>query len=371
MKNFHCDHCGNLVFFENRHCVRCDHRLAFLPDLGVLGSLGEAGENRWTSPLPRAAGRVYRLCANYTQHDACNWALPADEAGDLCRACRLTTVLPDLSVPDNKQAWVKLETAKRRLVYTLLGLGLPLRNRQDDTKDGLAFEFLADPADPAAPRVLTGHAQGVITVNIAEADDPERERRRQQMGEPYRTLLGHFRHEVGHYYWGLLFEAAERLEGFRALFGDERASYAEALKQHYADGAAAGWEEQFISAYASAHPWEDWAETWAHYLHMIDALEMAQDCGLFLRPAEAEEQRFQPVATPQSGQRTPFERLTDGWFALTFLMNNLNRGMGLPDAYPFVLAPPVLAKLRFVHDSIAGSGVTGARGTPGRPQTTA
>jgi hypothetical protein len=283
----------------------------------------------------------------------------------LCRACRLTRVIPDLSVPDHKAAWVKIETAKRRLIYTLLGLELPLPGRAEDPEGGLAFQFLADPTDPNAPRVLTGHNEGIIVLNIAEADDAERERRRHQMGEPYRTLLGHFRHEIGHFYWDQLIRDTEWIEPFRALFGDERADYAAALQKHYKEGPSADWSGQFISAYATTHPWEDWAETWAHYLHMIDTLETAADCGLTLRPADAEEPRFRPVSTPQSGEKTSFDRLIDGWFPVTYLMNNLNRGMGLADAYPFVLATPVIDKLRFIHNRITQDKVHAVRAVSG------
>jgi hypothetical protein len=345
-------------------CVCCDHRLAFLPDLGIVGSLSDPADDIYRSPLPQAADRSYRLCRNYTEQDACNWAVPSDEPGPLCRSCCLTQVIPDLSVPDNKKAWVKIETAKRRLIYTLLGLKLPLPDRTSDPKGGLAVKFLADPADPKAPRVLTGHNEGVIVLNIAEADDAERERRRHQMGEPYRTLLGHFRHEIGHFYWDQLIRESEWLEQYRALFGDERTDYTAALKRHYKDGPPKDWEERFISTYATSHPWEDWAETWAHYLHMIDTLETAADCGLSLRPAHGEEPKFRPVPTPQSGERAAFDRLIDGWFPLTYLMNNLNRGMGLVDAYPFVLAPPVIEKLRFVHECISNAKVDNINKVP-------
>src|SRR5689334_7822508 len=265
MKVFRCDHCRQLVFFENVRCVHCGHALAFLPDLGVLGSLEPAGNDLWRTPIPRATGRAYRLCANYTGSNVCNWALPADDPDPLCPSCRLTRVIPDLGKPGRHEAWYKLEVAKRRLVYTLLALRLPVADKVADPERGLAFEFLAEPDDPAAARVLTGHANGVITVNVAEADDAERERRRVQMHEPYRTLLGHFRHESGHYYWDRLVNDSDRLDGFRALFGDERADYAEALRRHHAQGPPAGWPDRFVTAYASAHPWEDWAESWAHY----------------------------------------------------------------------------------------------------------
>jgi hypothetical protein len=359
VKIFHCDHCRQLLFFENVQCVRCCHALAFLPDLGVIASLepagkAPAGEGLWRSSIPRAAGHTYRLCENYSTHNVCNWAVPADDPHSLCVSCRLTRVIPDLSKPAHKAAWYKLEVAKRRLVYTLAALKLPLANKADDPARGLAFEFLADSEDPAAPRVLTGHATGVITVNVAEADDPEREKRRVQLHEPYRTLLGHFRHEMGHYYWErLIRDDQSRLEAFRSAFGDERCDYAEAVKRHYDSGAApADWQAQFISAYATTHPWEDWAEAFAHCLHMIDALETAAACGVRLRPPRAGDPSLRLVPDPLGDEPVPFDELMESWFPLTYMLNNLNRGLGQADAYPFVISAPVVQKLRFVHDSV-------------------
>ena len=206
------------------------------------------------------------------------------------------------------------------------------------------------PIPPGAPSILTGHDNGVITINVAEADDAERERRRLQMHEPYRTLLGHFRHEVGHYYWDRLIKDSPRLEAFRAVFGDERKDYAQALQEYYQQGPPANWQQQFISIYASSHPWEDWAETWANYLHMTDTLETAATCGLMLHPGRKDEPTL--PAPPKAGPNTSFERLLEGWFPLTYVLNNLNRGLGLPDGYPFVLSTPTLDKLRFVHDTV-------------------
>jgi hypothetical protein len=347
MKVFHCDHCRHLLFFENVRCLGCDRRVAFVPELGVVASLEEK-EGKWHSPLARARGKAYRLCANYEQQDVCNWALPDDDPNPLCRSCRTTRIFPDLSVPWHKEAWYKLEVAKRRLIYSLLRLSLPLANRSDDPERGLAFEFLAD-GPPGSPPVLTGHANGVITVNVAEADDAERERRRRQMYEPYRTLLGHFRHEIGHYYWDRLIKDGESLEAFRGAFGDERANYQESLQRHYDTGAPPDWQERFISAYASSHPWEDWAETWAHYLHMVDALQTASACGLSLRPPRRDEPSLKAPARKERGS---FARMVEDWIPLTYVLNNLNRGLGLPDGYPFVLSAPVVAKIRFVHETV-------------------
>jgi hypothetical protein len=356
MNVFHCDHCQQLVFFENTVCVNCGSTLAYLPDLDQMGSLEPAGDGLWRSPLPEAEGRRYRLCHNYTGQNVCNWAIPAADPHTLCQSCRLTRAIPNLAQPGNKEAWYKLEVAKRRLVYSLLALGCPVENKYDDPEHGLAYEFLADPAGPDAKPILTGHADGVITLNIAEADEVERERRRLRLHEPYRTLLGHFRHEVGHYYWDRLIKDTPRIHSFRQRFGDERQDYAQALERHYQQGAPADWQQRFVSAYASSHPWEDWAETWAHYLHMTDTLETAAACGLSLRPERTDEPTLKaPPPAPGSRRFASFDRVIASWFPLTYVLNNLNRGLGLPDGYPFVLSDPAVDKLRFVHETLNGA----------------
>lgn len=350
MKVFHCDHCGQLLFFENVNCVRCGRALAYCADLHDMTSLDPIDGNQWRSPV--APGPL-RLCENYTKHRVCNWALPADDPNPLCPACRLTRTIPNLSRPGNDRLWYKLEVAKRRLFYTLAHLGLPLNNRTEDPQSGLVFDFLED--------AVTGHQEGVITVNVAEADESELVKRRLQLNETYRTLLGHFRHEIGHYYWDRLIRNGPRLEGFRQLFGDERADYDAALHQHYQGEGGwpipANWQDNYVSAYATMHPWEDWAETWAHYLHMTDTLETAAACGISLRPGRDDEPSLSHVPDPlgagPGGGPVEFVRLMDGWAAITYVLNNLNRGLGNGDAYPFVLSTPSVAKLRFVHDTIS------------------
>jgi hypothetical protein len=350
MKLFHCDHCQQLVFFENSLCLRCGHPLAYLPDLATMASLEAVDAEVWRSPLPAARGRQYRLCDNYRRHNVCNWALPASQAGTLCVSCRLTRVIPDLGQPGHKDAWYRLEIAKRRLLYGLLALRLPLANKSDDPEHGLAYEFLAESTGDGQMPVLTGHRDGVITINLAEADDAEREKRRRQLGEDYRTLLGHFRHESGHYYWDRLIASSPAIERFRALFGDERVAYDQALDRHYHAGTTKDWQKNFISAYASAHPWEDWAETWAHYLHMTDSLETAAECGLSLKPWRLDQPAIDADSSARQGNS--FDRLIERWYPLTFVLNNLNRGLGLADGYPFVLSDAVIDKLRFVHQTI-------------------
>ncbi len=358
MRIFHCDHCGALIFFENVLCENCRHKLAYLPDLKLVASLDpvftsgpqvELTLQQWTSPVPHSEGKKYRLCKNYVEFGTCNWAVLPEESGPYCASCRLTHIIPDLKIVGNMHRWARLENAKRRLVYSLMEHRLAVRDKTQDPEHGLRFQFMGDP--PNGPKVLTGHDNGVITVNIVEADDDERERRRIQLREPYRTLLGHFRHEIGHYYWDLLIKDSQRIEAFRDRFGDERPDYDESLKKHYKEGPKPGWHEQFVSEYASVHPWEDWAETWAHYLHMTDTLETAAACGLSLLP----DRRNEPTMLKQprkSAREQSFDEIITNWFPLTYALNSLNRGMGMLDAYPFVLSPPVIEKLRFIHDTI-------------------
>jgi len=305
----------------------------------------------WRPLAPAAEGHRYRLCQNYSLENLCNWAIPADDPSSLCRSCRLTRVIPELNHPSRRDAWFVLEVAKRRLVYSLLNLGLPVVSRFDDCDRGLAFEFLADSgtAQGSAAPHLTGHAAGVITINVAEANDAEREKRRLAVHEPYRTLLGHFRHEVGHYYWDRLIHDGNRQAAFRDLFGDERQSYTQSLERHYQQGPPGDWPANFVSAYASAHPWEDWAETWAHYLHMTDTLEMASDCGLALRPTRTGMPAARPQFSLRTAASTSFEAIVNDWLAVTYILNNLSRGLGQKDLYPFVLSDKAIAKLGFVH----------------------
>jgi hypothetical protein len=350
MRVLHCSHCDQVVFFENTQCVNCGFKLAFVPELSAMAAVEADSGDLWRMVSGSGEPRRFRLCQNYLQESICNWTVAPEDSEPFCESCRLTQVIPNLAANGNREAWYKLEAAKRRLIYSLRELRCPIQDRTSDPEHGLSYEFLAN-TDPKKP-VLTGHAHGVITVNIAEADDAERELRRLRMGEPYRTLLGHFRHEIGHYYWERLIRGSSRIEQFRELFGDERADYAESLKLHYEKGPPADWAERFVSAYATSHPWEDWAESWAHYLHMSDMLETAEDSGLSLLPRRRGEPTLlrAPSVTEQ-----PFDQLIGNWFPLTYILNNLNRSMGLQDGYPFVLSTPAIAKLRFVHDTIVAA----------------
>lgn len=348
MQTFHCDECSAVVFFENDRCLSCNARLAFLPEVMAVGSLQPAGDGMWRSSRPGACDAGYRLCANGVEFQLCNEAVPADTGSALCRWCLFTEVIPDLSLPENRGRWRKLNSAQRRLLHSLTRLGLDLRNRRQDPSTGLGFRFLADTDEP----VLTGHHDGVITLNIAEADDPEREDRREKLGERYRTLLGHFRHEVGHYFWDRLIRDGGRLDAFRRRFGDEREDYAAALQRHYEVGPPADWQQRHISRYAASHPWEDWAESWAHYLHMTAVIETAAGCGLSLDPDHHRQPSVDPADLPDEAGGGDFRLLASSWHAVSLVMNSLNRSIGLPDAYPFVLSDAVLDKLEFVHEVV-------------------
>jgi len=354
MKTYTCI-CGQLIFFQNVACINCGRELGFLPDSLRLASLEPATANLWQpTGAEKAQGALYRKCQNYAQARVCNWMIPEKEKESaFCASCRLDEIIPDLGNETNRSLWALIEGAKRRLVYSLIRLNLPITNKQDGPQRGLAFRFLSDSANPdaSASKVLTGHDQGFITLNIAEADDTTRETVRHAMKEPYRTLLGHFRHESGHYYWDRLVRDTQFLEPFRALFGDEQADYAYALNQYYKTGSPADWHERYISGYANAHPWEDLAETWAHFLHIQDSLEVANDFGLvgkriLLDPRETN-------GKPWLAQEpTTFDQVIAAWSEFAVALNSINRSMGLPDLYPFVLFPAAVAKLRFVYEVI-------------------
>ncbi len=334
-----------MVFFENSRCLKCGHSLGFLPDVLELVALEEAGGDQWRVAGPAHPVRPVRSCANGKQHGVCNWLVPADDPNAWCVACRLNEIIPDLSDPKNLARWSKLELAKRRCVYTFLELGLPLESAPDAKSPALRFRFLQD---QAGVPVRTGHENGLITVNVAEADDDERERRRLNLHEPYRTLVGHFRHESGHFYWDRLIANSPRLPRFRELFGDETADYAAALKNYYEQGPPADWAERTVTPYASSHPWEDWAETWAHYLHVVDTLESAAGFGLRVNHT-----RPHHAAPLKIKDDVDFDQMLSEWTPLVCALNAINRSMGLSDLYPFVISAPVVEKLRFIHETVS------------------
>jgi hypothetical protein len=338
-----------MVFFENHRCLKCDHPLGFLPDALALRALEDVADGQCRPIGDGADGRTYRHCANGIQHGVCNWLVPADDANPFCLACRLNEVIPNLNDANNLPRWSKLELAKRRCLYTLLRLGLPVLGAPEKQIPSLRFRFLQDqPNDP----VKTGHENGLITINVAEADGDERERRRLQLHEPYRTLVGHFRHESGHYYWDRLIAGSPNLPRFRELFGDETAAYDAALGEYYRQGPPADWATRTVTPYASSHAWEDWAESWAHYLHIVDTLESAADFDLSVKDEVVH--RSGPVQI-KAGRHLDFDQLILEWTPLVCALNAINRGMGLSDLYPFVMSAPVVEKLRFIHGVVLES----------------
>lgn len=358
MKLFRCQHCNQTVFFENTHCERCGHRLGYDWRKQAIVTLESAdGETGWRwQPVQEGkknSTNEYIFCAN-AAHNACNWLVNPANGEIFCMACRLNTVIPDLTIPDHLHEWQQIELAKHRLIYSLLRLGLPVPNRTEEPETGLSFEFLANHTNPdgSITKVTTGHADGVITLNINEADDVERERMRQDMNEAYRTLLGHFRHEIGHYYWMRFAKNEKWLHAFRKTFGDEQQDYGAALEQHYANGAPKDWADSYISAYATVHPWEDWAESWAHYLHIVDTLETAFAFGMTLAPLAGETATLHTDVDFDPYQERNFDVISATWFPVTFAMNSLNRSMGIPDLYPFVTSTPALDKIGFIHRTI-------------------
>jgi hypothetical protein len=319
---------------------------------------GEKASKPFLAPAPGARKARYLKCKNFSVLDTCNWLVCAADNEPYCRSCRLTETIPDLGNPENLASLWKIERAKRRLLYTLFALKLPVVSKKVDPAGGLRFDF---PRGTEDQPVMTGHDEGIITLNVAEADAAFRENMREKMGEGYRTVLGHLRHEIGHYYWNRLIRSTPLLAEFRVLFGDEQASYEAALERHYGEGPPANWLERYISAYATMHPWEDWAETWAHYLHMVDTLETAKHHGLTLKvPGSRGGRRGSKTVATDALVLHDYETLSNGWHALTIALNDLNRSMGLADAYPFVLSPAVHDKLRFVGDVIGRAGSQGS-----------
>ena len=350
MKSFKCQVCDQLTFFENLSCVRCQHDLGYIPEDHNLATLDQNEEQLWQPVDGHPRGLTFKKCKNTLDWHACNWLIPATSSDIYCRSCSLNNTIPDLSVTENIPLWIKLEQGKRRLLYSLLRLGLPVVGKAIDQKHGLAFDFLKDLKDDfqETQRVMTGHSAGLITLNLAEADDAEREKRRLNMNEVYRSVLGHFRHESGHYYWQHLIADTQKITGYRKLFGDERENYDKAMANYYQVGATPDWREKHVTAYASSHSWEDWAETWAHYLNIVDSLETATDHGVIITNNQSG-QSFSPI---DSYWATSFDELLEKWLPLTYALNSINRSSGQSDLYPFVLSRPVIEKLHYVHDVI-------------------
>ncbi|KQU36028.1 MULTISPECIES: zinc-binding metallopeptidase family protein [unclassified Rhodococcus (in: high G+C Gram-positive bacteria)] len=331
MRVFFCRKCGQQLSFENSICLSCDSRLGFhLPsrsmqvlddDLSVV-----------------VDGTTWRRCANIKLAQ-CNWLVDATDGDTLCLSCALTRTRPADSDQEAIAEFASAETAKRRVVLELDELHLPIIGRDENPEGGLAFDLLSS----ANRNVITGHANGLITLDLAESDDVHREQLRVSMDEPYRTLVGHFRHEIGHFYQMVLIGSGEHRARFEELFGNPDDDYQAALDRHYSEGAPDGWKKNYVSSYATMHPAEDWAETFAHYLHIRDTLDTA--AAYAFAPAGS------TFEAPLAGD-VGFSRIIDWWLPLTWALNQLNRSMGHQDLYPFVLPAKVLEKMRFVHSVI-------------------
>ncbi|MDN3594699.1 zinc-binding metallopeptidase family protein [Zunongwangia endophytica] len=344
MKTFSCSACDNLVFFENETCEFCGNKLGYWSAEEVMLSVEE--EFRFNS-------KKLQYCRNH-KFEACNWLIDDSAEDSLCESCQLNDVIPNLDNPKRLLEWQKVEFAKHRLIYSLKRLGLPFSfNLENGEKLQLQFKFLAPDIEAKNGRkLLTGHLSGLITLNVDEADDAKREAMRMQMGEKMRTLLGHFRHEIGHFYWeAIVLNDAKILNEFREIFGDDQKDYGEALNKYYENGPKTNWKQFHITKYASAHAWEDWAETWAHYFHIMDTLETAYYYGLEIQhPVVSSTPEMSIRLDPYS--QKDFDKIIDYYISLTLALNSLNRGMGLSDIYPFILSKIVIKKLKFIHNLI-------------------
>jgi hypothetical protein len=341
MQRFVCD-CGNVLFFESSRCLQCGAEVGFDPDARKMVVVRPGG---WG-----------RRCENGVRYGVCNWVVPVHGVTKWCVSCSLNHRIPNLKVPGNVHLWGRMEGAKRRLISTLLQLDIPLTPKVKDARWGLGFDIVSAKAEPG---VTMGHLNGMITVNLDEADDTYRQINRESLGESTRTLLGHFRHEIGHYFWHRwLSEAAwedpQRL-AFRERFGDEWRDYPAALKWYYQYGASVDWANQFISAYASSHPWEDWAETWAHYLQILEGLETFEGLGLETRRIALPVVNFPdeagklPKSLPQDDEADrAFLSWLQGWIGLSTVLNETCLSLGQPAVYPFVISTKVAQKLRLV-----------------------
>ncbi len=341
MTRYRCD-CGNVLFFENFQCVNCGHLVGYDPELQTMVTVNPGG------PVAR--------CGNSLAYGVCNWLVTVESGETICLACRFNRTIPDISNQRNVMLWGRFEAAKRRMLASLLSLKIPLTTKAHDATFGLAFDFVSSFADP---QVTTGHFNGVVTLNIEEADDTYREINRANLGESSRTILGHLRHEMGHYIWqrwiGWL-PPGPLLEASRYCFGDERKNYAEALEGYYLHGAAPGWTANYISAYASSHPWEDWAETFAHYLQIKDGLETFDGSGCSLGSTNAQSSSdlntaslLPPMLPPDAAEDKAFSAWLQRWLAVSSMLNEVSASLGQPLQYPFTISNIVAGKLRFVR----------------------
>jgi hypothetical protein len=325
MKAYRCRVCGNPLYFENSVCVSCGTALGYSRGERAIVPVDADGV------YVDAEGWIWHVCRNLSL-SGCTWLARLE--GGQCESCDLTRTRPNDADAAGIRNFPVAERAKRHLLSDLDALGFPVVGKTTDAANGLAFDLLSS----TAADVMIAHADGVITIDLAEGDDSHRERVRRQLDEPYRTMLGHFRHEVGHYFeWQLVEQGGDEARHARArdLFGDETTDYAASVERHYAEGPPSDWPEHYISAYATMHPYEDFAETWAHYLHICDTIETAVESGLVAPVELVGRERFRDL-------------VTEVWMPLARALNLVNRSLGKDDLYPFVIAPRVLDKLDYI-----------------------
>ena len=337
MRAYRCPRCSAMLDGARGRCPRCGAPVGLALPLGTVLDL-------------ETMGAGWKRCIGSGDAE-CNWLVTADD-GPRCESCRLTRTVPGGHDPSDLAHLARTELAKRRVVYQLYDLGLPVVDRAQDPVRGLAFDLLSSRAGP----VVTGHADGVITIDLAESDDAHRMMLQAQLDEPYRTVVGHIRHEIGHYYWMVLVEDAGQEDAFRALFGDERDSYADALQRHYREGAPVGWESTYVSAYATMHPWEDWAETFAHYLHIRDTLQTAAAWGISVAGPAGGSGPSTGVVPMDTLEDETFTTVARDWAIVSAALNSLNRSMGHADLYPFDLPGPAVERLELVHRLVTDAG---------------
>ena len=363
MRLFPCPRCRHVLYFDNDTCVNCGAELVFVRSRHAMAALVEGV---WRDE----DGTTWRRCRN---HDlGCTWACTGTP--DLCDACLLVRSVPDLGDETVRSYLRDTGSAVRRLVYQLDDLGLPIVSHRDRPDGGLAFDLDASTDDK---KVMIGHLNGVITIDITEAQDSHREALRALLDEQYRTMLGHFRHEIGHYYWqALVFPDEDLLAGFRRIFGDERQDYGAALDAHYGGaGGGASWQESHISQYATTHPWEDFAETFAHFLHITDTLQSAAAHGIQMPslPGQWPQEvaaamvslpRIDPLADADMGA------ILRRWMPLAAALNEVNRSMGKRDLYPFTIPDGVVTKLGYVLALVRACTSSSQGGGPTRAEPT-
>lgn len=341
MKIFQCGNCKTSIYFENVECDNCGHLTGYRAEDRKMLTFDFANDTL----ISDREGVEYKFCKN-KEYSVCNWVLEKDSPEEFCSACQLNRTIPKLADADNFENWTHMEIAKHRLIYQLQKIGLSLPNKMDNDDIGLCFDFVSNKSNP---KLMTGHANGVVTILIREGNSVLREKARKQLKEPYRTLVGHLRHEVGHYFWDrLIRDNPDTLAEYRTIFGNESQDYGKALETYYKTETSKDWQKEFISQYATSHPWEDWAETWAHYLHIMDMVET----GYFFKISVnsiADNDDFKTSISFDPYTIENFDKIVENCVPLSFAVNSMNRAMGIPDIYPFVISPVIIEKLRFIH----------------------